>query len=181
LRPAHKILIVVGLLAVAVLADGRLASKLIGGDPAVRLRAGVSGDPGGRILAQLQPVVAALPADARVIYRHDIEPRWDSCDGMPGTFHWSEVVVQVHFVTGARAGDVLRHADAALTSLGWRRWMAQDDPATPPAWQWTRPLADGMQANVYVGQDRYGRYGQNEWTLFASAAALGPTPVRAGC
>jgi hypothetical protein len=54
-------------------------------------------DPGGRILAGLQTVASAIPADAEVMLRQANEPRWDSCDGRAGTFGWNNVTVNVQF------------------------------------------------------------------------------------
>ena len=58
---------------------------------------GPEADPGGRILRTLRDTGQALPSDAHVLYRYDLEPKWDSCDGRPGTFGWDNVVVQIHF------------------------------------------------------------------------------------
>ena len=48
-------------------------------------RSSGTGDPGGRIMAQLRPIERAIPAHAHVNYTQDIEPRLDSCDGMNRT------------------------------------------------------------------------------------------------
>jgi hypothetical protein len=60
------------------------------------------GDPGGRLVAKLAPVVRVVPGfqtghvpwisfpcdscEFPVTYAIKIEPRWDSCDGRAGTF-----------------------------------------------------------------------------------------------
>ena len=62
------------------------------------------GDPGGRILGELKPAALAVPDDAKIRYRHDVEPKWDSCDGRQGTFGWDDVVLQ-HLSESAKLVD----------------------------------------------------------------------------
>lgn len=76
-------------------------------------------DPGRRVLHQLQPAAQALPSDAHVIYRYDLEPKWDSCDGRPGTFGWDNVILQIHFQSRTPTMALVEHADQTLRRLGW--------------------------------------------------------------
>lgn len=116
-------------------------------------------------------MVAALPADAKVIFRRDSEPSWGSCGGKPGSWAWTAVDLQLSFSTGAQAADVLTHADEALKSAGWQRQFAEGSPSQPTG-HWTKALADGRPAHVYLRKDGIG---QNRWTLNALAAPVGPT------
>ena len=126
------------------------------------------GDPGGRIIGELQPVVAALPGDATILYRNDVEPQWDSCDGRPGTFGWNDVVVQVHFVSNMGPEGILAHADSVLASQGWQPLPLPDTPAVSQR-MWTKSLT-GTVAKVQIAKDSYGT---SEWTLFALAPPQG--------
>ena len=123
-----------------------------------------TGDPGGRVLGQLRPATAALPADARIDYRNDVEPRWDSCDGRPGTEGWDDVDVQVHFTTATAETEVLTHADAALRQLGWL-----PDTSQPAGSSWTKALANGTTAKASLEHE----VGPDAWTLFVLAPPVG--------
>src|SRR5437899_12249826 len=57
--------------------------------------AGPAADPGGRILSTLRAAEQALPQDARVLYRYELERKWDSLDGRAGAFGWGRLVDQV--------------------------------------------------------------------------------------
>ena len=79
---------------------------------------GPDADPGGRILHTLRASAHALPSDAHVLYRHDLEPKWDSCDGRPGTFGWDNVVVQIHFESRSPTHAVVQAAYQTFRELG---------------------------------------------------------------
>jgi hypothetical protein len=100
-------------------------------------RAHAGGDPGGRLMAKIAPVVRvvpglehgripwiAFPCDAcqfPATYAIKIEPRWDSCDGMAGTFGWDPVVVQVGFQWAGSSQALMDLLDERLTARGWVR------------------------------------------------------------
>lgn len=129
-----------------------------------------SGDPGGRILGELRPATAAVPGAATIAYRQEVEPRWDSCDGRPGTFGWDDVVVIVHFTTALSAETVKAHADAALRPLGWMPDSSQRQ-GDVSSYSWTKELGNGTTATVQVsheGQD------PRAWDLGAGAPPVGP-------
>ena len=131
-----------------------------------------SGHPGGRVLHQLQPAVAALPDGARVSYRHDVEPRWDSCDGRQGTFGWGDATVQVRFTSNWSASALLAHADRVLRGLGWAPAL-RDATGAPVAW--TKALDRGTTARATLERSP----ADAAWTLFVLAPPAGP-PAR-GC
>jgi hypothetical protein len=126
------------------------------------------GDPGGQTMGELRPVVEALPADAKILYRNDVEPQWDSCDGRPGTFGWNDVVVQVHFDSNTGPDGIFSHADSVLGSQGWRPLQL---PSVPTVTQrmWTKSL-NGALPKVQIAKDSYGT---SAWTLFAAAPPQG--------
>ena len=121
-----------------------------------------TGDPGGQVLDQLRPATVALPQDAKIAYRNDVEPRWDSCDGRPGTYGWDDVVVQVHFTTAAPDFEVRANADTALRRIGW-----QPDGNYPVGSFWTKVLANGTTAKASLD------HGQDAWDLFVLAPPVG--------
>ena len=129
-----------------------------------------NGDPGGRILGELRPASAAIPAAAAIGYRQEVEPRWDSCDGRPGTFGWDDVAVIVHFTTTLSAEAVRAHADSALRALGWKvdSSLHQGDVFS---YSWTKELFNGTTTWVQVSNE-----GQDPrvWDLAAGAPPVGP-------
>lgn len=95
------------------------------------------GDPGGRLMAKIAPAVRvvpglehgripwiASPCDAcqfPATYALKIEPRWDSCDGMAGTFGWDPVIIQVGFRWAGSSQALAGLLDERLTARGWAR------------------------------------------------------------
>ena len=126
-----------------------------------------TGDPGGRILSELRPVGYAIPRDAQILYRNDVEPHWDSCDARPGTFGWDPVVVQIHFRSGLSPDDVESNADAQLRKLGWSSAYQYSAPAI--AWGWTKQLRNVTEAKAQLEVEADGA-----WTLIALAPPVGP-------
>jgi hypothetical protein len=131
---------------------------------------GPEADPGGRVLHQLQPAAQALPSDAQVIYRYDLEPKWDSCDGRPGTLGWDNVILQIHFESRTPTMALVEHADQTLHRLGWSHVY---DTVGQVAW--AKQLDSGSVANAQLSNavpDQGG--GTQKWDLFVSAPPIGP-------
>lgn len=125
------------------------------------------GDQGGRILALLEPTASAIPKDARIAYRHSIEPFWDSCDGRAGTFGWNDVVVEVHFRTSTKQGAVFAHAASVLARQGWKpETVAQPDG---PGFRsdWSKPSASSFSVILTNNTP------DKAWDLNAEAAPVG--------
>lgn len=135
---------------------------------------GPDADPGGRILRTLESAAQGLPGDAHVLYRNDIETRWDSCDGRPGTFGWNNVDVQIHFESTSPSDSVVRHADENLGRLGWSRTSETNQAAFTQV-GWSKPLENG---SVATAQLSYTVPDQNpatpRWDLFVTAPPVGP-------
>jgi hypothetical protein len=135
---------------------------------------GPDADPGGRILRTLESAAQALPGDAHVLYRNDIEPRWDSCDGRPGTFGWNNVDVQIHFESTSASDSVVRNADENLARLGWRRTY-ETNQATFVQVVWTRPLENGSLATAQLSSTLPDQNSTTpRWDLFVAAPPVGP-------
>lgn len=137
-----SIVIAVAAVAIALAVAGWVRSDIHAG-----------GDPGGRLMARITPMVRVVPGfehgqipwiappcDAcrfPVTYAMKFEPRWDSCDEMAGTFGWDPVVVQVGFRWAGSSKALMGLLDKRLGARGWARGAA-------PSW------GDGGDA-VWVG------------------------------
>jgi hypothetical protein len=120
-----------------------------------RSEAHAGGDPGGRLIAKIAPVVRVVPGFERsripwiafpcdscqfpATYAVKIEPRWDSCDGMAGTFGWDPVIIQVGFRWTGSSQALVNLLNERLGARGWARgavpsWAGDDDPTV-----WIRP------------------------------------------
>jgi hypothetical protein len=146
-----------------------------------------SGDPGGRVLSQLTPVVASLPGygtaalpwvrqippslDASYIIK--MEPRPDSCDGRAGTQGWSQVAVQSGFRWDGDLPSLIAYMQPRLLALGWTL-RSQPLGSSPPSQSWNKTLSNGTPADVNVTQE-----GSNHWELVALGEPVGRTA--SGC
>lgn len=134
---------------------------------------GPHADPGGRILNQLRTAAQALPADAQVTYRNDLEPKWDSCDGRSGTFGWDDVVVQIHFQSRTGTATLVDHADRTFRSLGWNSDY-HDAVKGDPQVGWSRSLDNGSMAKAQLTANVPNPTGVDRvWDLFVSAPPVG--------
>jgi hypothetical protein len=136
---------------------------------------GPNADPGGKILHQLEVASQALPNDAQISFRSDGEPKWDSCDGRPGTFGWTDVTVRISFRSRSANALVIAHADKSLHQMGW---ISDYSNAVNGGTQigWNRVLDNGSVAIVQL--TRAARYPGGpqpaEWELDAVAPPVGP-------
>jgi hypothetical protein len=136
--------------------------------------AGPIADPGGRILHALQSTKRALPNDAHVLYRNDVEPKWDSCDGRPGTFGWDNVVVQIHFESGSSTDTVVQGAGQAFRNLGWQQDYVNNQ-STFVQVGWTRRLDNGSIAKAQLSNGVPDQSATRpRWDLFVTAPPVGP-------
>lgn len=103
----------------------------------------VGGDPGGRLMAKIARVVRVVPGFERgripwiafpcdachfpATYAIKVKPRWDSCDGMAGTFGWDPPVVQAGFRWTRGRQALVGLLDKRLGARGWVR-------AAEPSW-----------------------------------------------
>jgi len=152
-----------------------------------------SGDPGGKVMVQLVPVVTALPGYATgavpwvgvipqsltASYAIRLEPRQDSCDGMAGTQGWSQVVVQAGFQWSEGLPALVASMDGRLATLGWSP-TAGASPSGPsstvivPTGRWTKTLRNGSPAVLTVTDE-----GGSHWQLVALAEPVGK--AASGC
>ena len=135
---------------------------------------GPDADPGGRILRTLGASAQALPSDAHVLYRYDLEPKWDSCDGRPGTFGWNNVVVQIHFESSSPADAVVQGADQTFRELGWDPDYGNNQ-STFIQVGWTKRLDTGSMAKAQLSNVVPDQIGVTpRLDLFVTAPPVGP-------
>jgi hypothetical protein len=135
---------------------------------------GPTADPGGRILHALRSTKQALPNDAHVLYRNDLEPKWDSCDGRSGTFGWDNVVVQIHFESGSSTDTVVHGASRAFQTLGWQQDYVNNQ-STFVQLGWTRRLDNGSIAKAQLSNGVPDQSAtKSRWDLFVIAPPVGP-------
>jgi hypothetical protein len=135
---------------------------------------GPEADPGGRILQSLRATAQALPGDAHVLYRYDLEPKWDSCDGRPGTFGWDNVVVQIHFESRNSTDAVVQRADRTFRGLGWNPDYVSNQPAFIQV-GWTRRLDNGSVAKAQLSDGVPDQSAATpRWDLLVTAPPVGP-------
>ncbi|HEY5265542.1 MAG TPA: hypothetical protein VIJ40_01885 [Acidimicrobiales bacterium] len=133
-----------------------------------------TGDPGGKVLAQLSPVMTALPAEVSTHYVWNMEPHQDSCDGMAGTFGWSQVVVQSGFSFRGPPRALFDAMSKRLSELGWKV-RSQEGSSSTPNYGWHKTLTNGSYAQVNVQRS----LDSSAWELVATAPPVGT--VASGC
>jgi hypothetical protein len=126
-----------------------------------------TGDPGGRVMAQLVPVISAVPEQASKSYVWRLEPHQDSCDGIPSTRGWSQVVVQIGFKWRQSPAALFSAMNSHLVPLGWSHKRTQ--VAVPLEYLWTKRLTNGTEARLTVDQE----YPSSIWQLDAIAPPVG--------
>lgn len=137
-----------------------------------------SGDPGGKVLAELVPAASALPgygtsdlpwrSDPRLDgpYIVKTEPFHDSQDGMPGTECWSKVVVQAGFRWTGGSASLFSQVGERLVALGW----SPNAVLSTTEADWTKQLHDGSQALAALDLDPTG---PPWWEFVVTAPAVG--------
>jgi len=149
-----------------------------------------SGDPGGTVMAQLTPTLAAVPGygtpavpvvqeipqslDASYVIL--TEPHQDSCDGRPGTEGWSQVVVQARFRWSQGVAPLVAYMGPRRARSGWTVFP-QPPTATPPTATWKKVLSDGGRGFLGVSQE--GGAGSTLWQFDATGDPVGT--AASGC
>jgi hypothetical protein len=131
------------------------------------------GDPGGRIMAQLMPVVNAVPMTAHVDYVEQDESHQDSCDGMDGTFGWDPLYVQKVFKWNGGVSRLFQIVNQRLAASGWK---FNGGNRRKLHWWWRKKLSTGYRASANM---QYDRQLLHEWTINTAAPAALPPP--SGC
>ena len=145
------------------------------------------GDPGGRLMAKITPVVRVIPGfehgripwgassclecRSPALYASRAEPRWDSCDGMAGTFGWDSVVIQVGFRWTGSHRALVELLNARLRALGWAKsgavppWAGDQGPGP----HWIRPSGPAPVQAFALDSP----VGNHQWTAVIEAKPQG--------
>ncbi len=149
-----------------------------------------SGDPDGKVMAQLTSTVTALPGygtpalpwvnqippSLNASYIIKMEPHQDSCDGRAGTQGWSQVVVQAGFHWNSGLPLLVAHMDPRLAKLGWKVFP-QPSTAYPPTATWAKTLGTG--GHGFLGVTQEGGMNSSDWELVATGDPTGK--AASGC
>ena len=167
---------------------GLVAAVLIASGAWLFVRNEASGDPGGKVLGQLVPAASALPGYSTPSlpwastpslshpYIIKSEPRQDSCDGMPGTQGWSQVVVQAEFDWTGTPDGLFSLVGEHLDALQWNRVSIRNPTFSAPEAIWSKRLTNGSTATVMLSLDVVG---QPHWGFVATAPPVGK--AASGC
>jgi hypothetical protein len=147
---------------------------------------GPSGDTGGKVLQQLEPVASALPgygtsnlpwvSTPSISHPYVIksEPRMDSCAGRPGTQGWSQVVVQAMFDWTGSGDALTTEVGDHLHALGWSSVPIRD--STDFEAMWSKRLPNESKANATLNLSATG---PPHWEFVALAPPTGKAAT--GC
>jgi hypothetical protein len=112
------------------------------------------GDSDGRLRAALMPVLAAVPDSALVISSGGNEPLWTSCDGIAGTWGWSDLVVSANFLTSEDELVVFAHAHKVVSKLGWKtERLPEDRGIGSVTWTWKKVIPPVGAARLTLSHD----------------------------
>jgi hypothetical protein len=126
------------------------------------------GDPGGRILRELQPNLAAVPPGSTDVVTQRFDSVWqEKCPDNPsGQSGWSEVRADASFTTALSKEQVVSSVNAFLAQNGWTRHDESFGPGQGPVAHWTKRLASGVPAAAAVYPVPAG---STSWFLTATA------------
>lgn len=133
-----------------------------------RLASSPTGDPGRKVMAQLVPVISAVPERASTKYVWRLEPQQDSCDGIASTRGWDQVVLQIGFKWRRSPPALFTAMNARLVILGWSH-TTKTQVAIPLEYLWTKRLTNGKRARLTVDRE----YPASNWQLDAAAPPVG--------
>jgi len=170
----------VALAGVVVVAGGGAAVLAFGTTGSSR-----SGDPGGRVLDGLRPVISAVPAGAVEVSTgtHDSAYSPRCPDNPGGRSGWSPVVIWTAFRSTNPASAVIAEVDRHLAAQGWRptpslwdrnAWQLQ------PAAEWVRTVIPGQAATAAIYQFPEG-FGLATGSWYLGAQAEPPGFALPGC
>lgn len=144
------------------------------------------GDPAGRLMAEIAPVARVIPGFERRVpwiafpcdtcqfpttYATKIEPQWDSCDGMAGTFGWDPVIIQIGFQWKGSDKALMNLLNQRLNARGWARgavtsWSGDQGPDA----NWISPLGHGPTEEFALDAPADGL----PWMATIEAKPMGP-------
>ena len=135
---------------------------------------------------QLTPTAKALPGYGtaalpwtktpvlNAAYITTDEPFQDSCDGIPETKGWSQVVVQAWFTWDNKTAALFRHMGSRLAALGWHQERLNVASAAHEA-MWWKKLTTGKKAVAQLTIDATKKW----WEFVVTAPPVGK--AASGC
>lgn len=156
-RPISRRLVVGIAVAILVFASVLVFWVFRGGNP----------DPGSQILRQVASIRSAVPHGVVINYANLDEPRIDSCDGIPSTRGWSDVVAQINFNWSGSPSALVASVNQHLIDVGWVDFEAESNNGQPGG-AWQKRLTNRTTARAQLSVEPLG-----SWTLFASAPPVG--------
>lgn len=177
-----------GALAIALLVVGAFVAvglTVLPSNTATTVLAASQGDPNGRIMSQLVSIAAVLPGygTSRLPemesvpwplqnYLVRIEPAWDSCDGMAGTFGWDNVIVQAGFEWKGTPAQLFELLNQRLLRVGWESSHLVAGARNPlyDYAVWSGPLPSGIRASIDVNPQQDDAH---QFLFVASAPPVG--------
>lgn len=133
--------------------SGLAVATLLSSVPLMLAACGHSGgDPGGRVLRELQPVESAIPTGSSMVAVHSYNSSWTKkCpDNSSGQSGWSEVRVNSTFVTALPPTTVVDEVGAVLERQGWTRHDTIGTPGQGTIAHWTKDLGTGKSAQAFA-------------------------------
>jgi hypothetical protein len=143
------------------------------------------GDPGGRLLDALRPVMSAVPAGTVEVSTgaHDSAYSPKCPDNRGGRSGWSPVVVWTAFRSSKPSSAVITEVDGHLAAQGWRPTPSMWDRNAgqlQPAAEWGRTVTPGQTATAVIYQFPEGS-GSATGSWYLGAQAKPPGFALPGC
>jgi hypothetical protein len=165
--------VAIAVIVASTLGVGSLVLALVG----QLVSPGNPGDPGGRILAEISPITAAVPPTAHVNYTQIIDAERDACEGSTVPNGWMAPAVYENFTWPVARADVLvAFAERTMRRGAWVEMSQASLLRSPAAQQIDAPLVDGRYEHIWLLRRRYPAFAElwydsptADWTLAAFA------------
>jgi len=143
-----------------------VAALLVGASLVLSACGHAGGDPGGRVLGELRPVLSAVPSGSSMVKRQKGDSAWESgvCPDNPHS-GWTEVYVGANFTTNLSHDAVVSDVNAVLVRHGWKRHDIVVTRSQGPVVHWWKHVATGHLADVFAFPVPAG---SENWLLTAS-------------
>jgi hypothetical protein len=126
----------------------------------------------------LKAVENAVPVSGVHITRQYAEARWVSCDGLAGTFGWSDISVQLTFDASPDTLLMMSYVTSGMETIGWTIDNATGPSLMEVNQRFSRTLTNGAEAfALLLPWDVKGH--TPGWQLTAVAPPEGPRAT--GC
>jgi hypothetical protein len=145
------------------------------------------GDPGGRLVAAMVPLVRVVPGfehgpipwethwcDSCKIpttYALKIEPGWDNCYGVASTAGWDPAIIQIGFVSSQTGEALAKTIDTRVAPLGWVVGPSPSWSSDQAAFKtWNFPNNQEPSQTLTLDTDVY----PDSWMVVIQTRAIGP-------